>query len=76
MAFLDYQHWLLILATLILATLLAGRFRVRRAAEHTSRPLEVLYETKSNPDADKGMPPGGRKNNHTVECVFAFRRLV
>ena len=66
MAFLDYQHWLL-LATLILATLLAGRFGVRGAAEHTSRrPLEVLHE----PDADKDGPPSGRKNNHTVECVF------
>jgi len=45
------------------------RFGVRRTAAHTSRPLEVLYETKSNPDADKDIPPGRRKSNHTVDIV-------
>jgi hypothetical protein len=76
MAFLDDQQWLL-LVTLILATLLAGRFGVRGAAEHISRrPLEVLYIPKSKPDADKDVLPSGRKNNHTVECVFASQPLV
>jgi len=74
MAFLDYQPWLL-LETLILAILLTGRFGIRRAAEHPGRPLEVLYETKGSPDADKNVPPSGRKNNHTVECVLLLNTL-
>jgi hypothetical protein len=78
MAFLDYQHWLL-LATLILATLIAGRIRVRGTAEHTGRrrqELEVLYEPKSKSDADKDVLPSGRKSDHTVEYVFASQSLV
>ena len=71
MVFLDYQHWLF-LATLTLATLLAGRFGVRGAAKNTSRrPLEILHD----PGADKDVPPSGRKNNHTVECVFASQHV-
>ena len=70
MAFLDNKHRVL-LATLILATLLAGRLRVRGAAEHKSRrPLEILYKPRSKSDANKDVPRSGRKNNHTVEYVF------
>ena len=67
MASLDHQHQLLP-ASPTPAGSLAGD---RGTAEKISRrPLEILYEPRSKPDADKDVPPSWRKNNHTVECVF------
>ena len=82
MELLSYQSCLL-LATLTLATLLAVRTVIRtavwtgsrRAVEHSSRQrqeLEVLYEPT---DVSNGVSPSARRNDHVVECVFAFHSL-